>query len=159
MGALKQGPAVATGSEFVMSKLKTRKSAAAGLAASPAATGLAATGLAAAGLASNPTAASLATAPGTSSSPAKRARPAEVEENLSKTFNKTPLRIIKLSPALFERIKKTKMEADAAKAEVGKLAKAEVEKEAKTEVEKEAKTEVEKEAKTEQACSMTTPRK
>ena len=134
MGALAQGPAVATGSEFMKSKLVTKKSVAASLAAGP-------------GTVSPGT--SDSSAPGTSSStktPAKRALTAE-----------TPLRILKLSPAQFDKLKKAKLErvAETAKAEekevktvVAKKAKAEEAKaeeakaeEAKTE---EAKTEVEK---------------
>ena len=129
MGALAQGPAVATGSEFMKSKLVTKKSVAASLAAGP-------------GTVSPGT--SDSSAPGTSSStktPAKRALTAE-----------TPLRILKLSPAQFDKLKKAKLErvAETAKAEekevktvVAKKAKAE---EAKAEEAKaeEAKTEVEK---------------
>ena len=118
MGALAQGPAVATGSEFMKSKLVTKKSVAASLAAGP-------------GTVSPGT--SDSSAPGTSSStktPAKRALTAE-----------TPLRILKLSPAQFDKLKKAKLER------VAETAKAE-EKEVKTVVAKKAKTE---EAKAEEA--------
>ena len=123
MGALAQGPAVATGSEFMKSKLVTKKSVAASLAAGP-------------GTVSPGT--SDSSAPGTSSStktPAKRALTAE-----------TPLRILKLSPAQFDKLKKAKLER------VAETAKAE-EKEVKTVVAKKAKTEEAKaeEAKTEEA--------